>query len=360
MPTDGRISQSTSAHGELPPWLTDAKRVVRDLAVPNPAIYWIDFLLSIFAGYAAAMAYLQMQGFSWLRVACLVAASFLIFRASSFVHEIVHLRHDNLRVFRVVWDVLCGILILFPSFTYVHHLDHHRCDSYGTRDDGEYLPFGVDPLRTVSYYFVLTYIWPLLVVFRFLILTPLSFLYPPFRPWLLARFSSFGIVNFQHRLEVSRNAPLKYWAFLDLACFVRTAVPAVLIATGVMPWTRLLLLYSIAASILTLNFIRALCLHHFLSENEQQSYLGQLQDSITLPHNAAITELFIPLGLRYHALHHLFPQLPYHALGTAHRRLVRELPEDSDYHRTVVSGMSAIFAQLWRTSWMKPERAPDV
>jgi hypothetical protein len=46
-----------------------------------------------------------------------------------------------------------------------------------------------------------------------------------------------------------------------------------------------------------------------------------------LPH-ATFVEFF-PLGLRYHALHHLFPSLPYHALGTAHRRLIVALPPDS-------------------------------
>jgi fatty acid desaturase len=39
------------------------------------------------------------------------------------------------------------------------------------------------------------------------------------------------------------------------------------------------------------------------------------------------------VGLRYHALHHLMPRLPYHNLGTAHRRLVEALPADHAYRR---------------------------
>ena len=354
MQTDCAVSASvTNVPGEVPPWLKEAKAEVSDLARPTPLIYWVDFLLSISTGYAAAIAYLDLPGFSWLRVGCLVVASFLIFRASSFVHEIVHQRDERLNSFRIVWDLVCGIPTLFPSFTYMHHLDHHRCDSYGTKKDGEYLPFGVNPFRMIGYYFLLTFAWPLMVVFRFFFLTPISFLYPPFRPWLLERFSSFGIVNFQHRLTITPSTPLLYWAFLDIACFLRTVGPVTLIATGVMPWTRLPLLYSIAASILLLNFIRVLCLHDFLNEDEQLSYSGQLRDSLTLPHHGVVAELFVPLGLRYHAMHHLFPHLPYHALPTAHRRLMRALPAESDYHRTVRPGMAAIFLQLWRNSWAK-------
>lgn len=336
----------------VPAWLKIAKAEVRDLGRPKAAIYWADFLLSIGSGYAAAIAYTSMQGFSWTRVGMLLVASLLIFRASSFVHEIVHLKHENLRAFRVAWDLICGVPTLFPSFAYTHHLDHHRCERYGTHADGEYLPFGVDTVRTVGFYFLLTFVWPLLVVFRFLFLVPLSFLYPPFRRVLLERFSSFGIANFHHRLEITPNMPLGYWAFLDFVCFLRTAGPVTLIAVGVFDWTRLLLLYSIAVTVLTLNFIRVMCLHHYESADADSSlsYLEQIQDSITLPNNAYLTELFVPLGLRYHALHHTFPHLPYHALGTAHRRLMKALPEGSDYHQTVQPGMGAVFAQLWRSA----------
>lgn len=343
------------AEADVPPWLKEAKAAVRDLAVPNPAIYWADLLITVAIGYGSASIYLGMTGLSWSRVAFFVVAVMAIFRASSFVHEIVHLRSKRLRSFQVAWDLLCGVITLFPSFAYAHHLDHHRCDRYGTLHDGEYLPFGVDPPRTIGYFLLLTLVWPFMVVFRFLFLTPLSFLYPPFRRWLLERFSSFGIVNFQHRLEITQNTPLAYWAFLDIACSVRLWCPIVLIGLGMFDWTRLVLMYLIAASVLTLNFIRALCLHHYLSEEGPLSYVGQLQDSITLPDNPLVTELFVPLGLRYHALHHLFPHLPYHALGAAHERLMQTLPAGSDYHRTVRSGIGAVFAQFWKNTWHKPQ-----
>lgn len=344
-----------STEGDVPSWLKEAKAAVRDLAVPNPAIYWADLIVTLAIGYGCASLYLDMVGFSWLRVAIFLVSVFAIFRASSFVHEIIHLRSSRLQTFHVAWDLLCGIVTLFPSFAYAHHLDHHRCDSYGTDHDGEYLPFGVDPPRTIGYFLLLTAVWPVMVVLRFMFLTPLSFLYPPFRPWLLERFSSFGIVNFRHRLAITRTTPLAYWAFLDIACSIRIWLPIILVGLGMFDWTRLALMYAIAASVLTLNFVRALCLHHYLSAEGQLSYIGQLQDSITLPDNPLITELFVPLGLRFHALHHMFPHLPYHVLGRAHRRLMQVLPADSDYHQTVRSGIGAVFAQFWNNTWHKPQ-----
>jgi fatty acid desaturase len=346
---------STRSEHDIPSWLGQAKSAVRDLAEPNERVYWADLLVTIGIGYGCAAVFLDMPGVSWLRGLLFVVAVFAIFRASTFVHEIVHLRNRRLARFQIAWDLLCGIPLLFPSFAYAHHLDHHRCDSYGTESDGEYLPFGIDPPRTVGYFLLLTLVWPFLVVVRFAILTPLSFAYPPFRAWLLARFSSFGIVNFRHRLAIGPTTPLAYWAFLDAACSLRVWCPLVLVGLGVFEWTRVALMFLIAASVLSLNFIRALCLHHYLSDEGELSYVGQLQDSITLVGNPIVTELFVPLGLRYHALHHLFPQLPYHALGRAHRRLMKELPADSDYHRTVRPGISAVFGQLWKNTWNKPQ-----
>jgi fatty acid desaturase len=342
---------------DVPVWLKEAKAALKDLGAPNAKIYWTDFLLSIVSGYIFALFYFNLSGLSITRVVCFVLTAFLIFRASSFAHEIVHLRQSELRVFRVAWDLFCGIPLLFPSFSYAHHLSHHRVDSYGTQRDGEYLPFGTEPPTTIGYFFVLTLVWPVLVIFRFLVLTPLSFLYPPLRRWLLSRFSSFGIVNFRHTLPITPTTPLGYWAFLDFACFARTLSPVVLVATGKIEWTRIALMYLLAVAILTLNFVRALCLHMYVNRDDALSYFGQLHDSITLPNHAFIAEWFIPLGLRYHALHHMFPHLPYHVLGEAHRRMIAALPAGSAYHETIRPGIVTVLRQLLKNSWASKRAA---
>jgi fatty acid desaturase len=61
------------------------------------------------------------------------------------------------------------------------------------------------------------------------------------------------------------------------------------------------------------------------------------------------------VGLRYHALHHLFPSLPYHNLGKAHRRLSALLPQDAPYHATGRRSFLAALAELWRAAKATPQ-----
>ena len=50
-----------------------------------------------------------------------------------------------------------------------------------------------------------------------------------------------------------------------------------------------------------------------------------------MPPPGLLAELWAPVGLRYHALHHLLPSLPYHSLPEAHRRLAAQLGSGSTY-----------------------------
>jgi fatty acid desaturase len=81
-----------------------------------------------------------------------------------------------------------------------------------------------------------------------------------------------------------------------------------------------------------------LAAHRFASDGRPTDHLGQFADSIDTP-SGWWAELWAPLGMRYHALHHLFPTLPFHNLGLAYRRLVAALPADSFYHRSRGRGL---------------------
>ena len=56
------------------------------------------------------------------------------------------------------------------------------------------------------------------------------------------------------------------------------------------------------------------------------------------------------MGLRYHALHHLLPSVPYHALGKAHARLIATLAQESPYHRGNYKGMVPLVGKIARST----------
>ena len=65
---------------------------------------------------------------------------------------------------------------------------------------------------------------------------------------------------------------------------------------------------------------------------------------------AGVRSLIAPVGLRYHALHHWIPSLPYHNLGRAHRLLVTALTADAPYGRTIEPGFTPVIRDLLHRS----------
>lgn len=325
----------------------EARRIVADLFEHRAVVYWTDFLVTLAIGYTFAALYFRAPLFSLQQLGCFLIAGFALFRAGSFIHEIVHLSGKTLRTFRMTWNILAGIPMLMPSYFYENHIDHHSANHYGTGRDGEYLPLGTGTLHELLRFYLQAVLLPPAVFFRFLILTPVSFFHPRLRQWVLEHASSY-VINLRYRRRIPADAPLRTIAALECCCCLRAW--SVIIATyaGLVPWYQVFLLYALGIMTLGLNYVRNLVAHHYQSDGEPISYVEQLGDSVNIEGVPVLTELFFPLNLRYHALHHLFPTLPYHNLPTAHRRLLAELPAGSLYHQTVHLGFFAVAAQRFR------------
>ena len=56
--------------------------------------------------------------------------------------------------------------------------------------------------------------------------------------------------------------------------------------------------------------------------------------------------LWAPVGLRFHALHHWIPSLPYHNLGRAHRLLLTTLATDAPYVETQHPAIAPLVVDL--------------
>ena len=261
-----------------------------------------------------------------------------------FIHETVHSPTVKLKVFRRFWNFYARVPMMVPTSTHLSHIHHHNSNHYGTDHDGEYLPFANGTFWEIGSYLCQIVFQPVLVFTRYLLWTPLSFLHPNLRNWTLANASSL-VINFKYQNLAKPDSQSAEDTFWELFTCFRAWVMLGLVFFGVMPWVRLPKLLLLAMAVLTINHIRTLVAHRYRSDGERVSHLEQFQDSTNIT-GGWMTELWCPLGLRYHALHHLFPGIPYHNLGTAHRRLVARLPKGSIYHQSIYANFGEVFYEL--------------
>jgi len=337
--------------------LAQARHIVKDLFTPVPVIYWADFLFSTLTGMVLfTLVRRVLTPFSIQQGVAFIACGLCFYRSVLFTHELTHLRDKSFVAFRVVWNLLCGIPFLMPSFTYYSHVEHHMRKLYSTDRDGEYLP-----LATQSPWHILAYLsqpfWmPIVAVVRFMILSPISWVSPRFRD-IIHRHASSMIMDPSYIRPLPTRKVLRIFRLQEALCFAWTTSVAVLLIAGRLPIGFLITAYLISVTILFLNALRTLGAHRYTNAGGEVTFLEQLLDSINYPNHPVMSALWAPVGLRFHALHHLFPSLPYHNLAKAHRRLMNELPANSPYRLTESPSLTASLAELWRNSRAAGRRA---
>ena len=136
------------------------------------------------------------------------------------------------------------------------------------------------------------------------------------------------------------------WRWMEIACSVWAITLLTLVATGVVTLRAFLIFLGVASGVMFLNQVRTLVAHLWENEGEPMSVTAQYLDSVNVPPPGTLPALWAPVGLRYHALHHLLPGVPYHNLAEAHRRLCRELDKASPYHVASHRGLSPLVRRL--------------
>ena len=322
----------------------EAKKLVSDLHTPRPVIYWTDLLLTALASWSAFAAAVAFTPFSWQMLLASLVAVFAMYRGLCFLHEISHLRKSALRGFETTWNLLFGVPMLMPSFVYVGvHQNHHKLSTYGTAQDPEYFPFSGH--RTMIIVFSMeSVLVPALLMVRFLLLSPFSLAFPSFHKWLGTRASALCInVHYTRDVPEAISRKMLRWEAATLAAW---SALAALAASRVLPWRYFAVWYLLLAIVSAINAIRTLGAHRYTSDGKPIDRYGQLSDSIDTP-GAFWTELWAPVGLRYHALHHHFPGIPYHNLNAAYRRLILKLP-DPRYRESTSPSLARSLRTLYR------------
>jgi fatty acid desaturase len=273
-----------------------------------------------------------------------------LYRAGSFIHELTHIKHSAVPGFRTGWNLLLGIPMLIPSFMYegVHSL-HHARTRYGTAEDPEYLPLALMKPWTLPLFVVASTLAPIALLFRYGILSPLSAIIPPLRALVVARYSSFAI-NPAFRRRAPEGELKQFWMWTETLTSLWAMALIAGVVFGVIPLRTFVIAIAIMSGTLLLNQIRTLVAHLWESDGTVMTATAQYLDSVNVPPPATLPALWAPVGLRYHAIHHLLPGLPYHALGEAHRRLSASLGIDSSYHKGNYAGLPGLVSRLVRSS----------
>jgi len=304
--------------------------LVRDLHKVNRTVFWTDLLLSCSVGWAAFTAAVVLPMFSVGAIVAIMVSVFCLYRALCFVHEISHQAHRSLPGFEAAYNALVGFPFLMPSFVYVGvHQSHHRISVYGTEGDPEYLPFARSWLMTITFALESFFI-PAVLLFRFLALAPVGFISRRFHNWLVIHASSLTM-NVKYRREITAELSRKIRNHSAIIISL-WGICIALALRGILPWRVFGAWFVVCSAASFINTLRTLGAHAYESNGEPMDRMEQLRDSIDTP-GAFWTELWAPVGLRYHALHHYFPGIPYHNLPEAYRRLIHCLPVGMRYRK---------------------------
>ncbi|MDE1467148.1 fatty acid desaturase family protein [Aurantiacibacter sp. D1-12] len=338
-------------HAQIPDdkdMLRAAAELTRDINVARPEIYWPDMLISAFTGYAALAGAILLDT-AWMAWASAFIAVFALYRALLFIHEISHLHRDALPGFRTVWNLLVGIPMLTPSLMYDSpHRIHHKRTQYGTAEDPEYMPLALMKPWSLPLFVVVAALAPVALVIRWGVLAPLGLIIPPVRKFAWERASTLAI-NPDFRRRPAEEKERSWFLFQQ----VGASIWAIFLMTTPfwLGWRPLLIAAAITAAVAVFNQLRTLVAHLWENDGEAMTVTAQYLDSVNVPH--WIAGIWAPVGLRYHALHHLMPSLPYHSLHEAHKRISTHLGAGSTFDQASHSGMWPLVARIAKSTMRK-------
>lgn len=345
--------QRRRIHAQIPDdkaMLRAAAELTRDINTARQEIYWPDMIGSALLGYATLAGAILVET-TWQAIALGVVSVFALYRALLFIHEITHLHRDALPGFRTAWNLLVGIPMLTPSLMYesVHTL-HHARTKYGTVEDPEYMPLALMKPWTLPLFVLVAALAPLAVLLRWGVIAPLGLIFPSMRRAAWERFSSLSI-NPSFRRRPAEGKERRWFLFQQIGA----SVWAIFLMTTPfwLGWRPLAIAFVIAAAVAVFNQLRTLVAHLWENDGESMTVTAQYLDSVNVP--SFIAGIWAPVGLRYHAVHHLIPSMPYHSLHEAHKRISAKLGDQSTFAEASHPGMIPLVGKIARSTMGRRE-----
>lgn len=351
---EGAATKAQLRKSEIPDdkaMLRAAAELTRDIGTAKPGIYWPDMLISAFVGYAALAGAILAES-TGLAVLSGFVSFVALYRALLFIHEITHLHRKALPGFRTAWNVIVGIPMLTPSLMYEQvHTIHHSRMRYGTPDDPEYLPLALMKPWSLPAFVLVALLAPVGLLIRWGIIAPLGLIIPPVRKWAWERVSSLSI-NPDFRRRTPETEEERRWFLWQQ---VGASIWAIFLLTTPfwLGWKPLLVAMAVASMVATFNQLRTLVAHLWENDGERMTVTAQYLDSVNVP--GIVAGFWAPVGLRYHATHHLLPSLPYHSLHEAHKRISAHFADETveggtTYQGAVHKGMIPLVMKIARST----------
>lgn len=263
----------------------------------NLKIYWTDYLASLLI-FAVSFYFVATTG----SVVAFVLAIIFLYRAGAFTHEIAHQnKNPKMKVFKFVWNITMGLLILQPSLRFTNtHLKHHTTGIFATENDPQY-PLIFKDIKLAAAIFLLL-------------------------PWVLPIYNLLVCLIYKNKsLESILYKDIKYTKTerrivdsYELYYAIATALVLALV-----PLQVIVAFYLVSVGAWYLSVLR-IPLEHPLSEYKKTS-TSRDQEVLSYTHESPLYIPIQPLALRYHTVHHMYPKIPYHNLKKEHSRLRDEI-----------------------------------
>ena len=215
-----------------------------------------------------------------------------LYRGISFIHELTHLRRDDVPGFHAAWNVLIGVPWLTPSLLYEGvHILHHAKDRYGTARDPEYHPLARRPLHELAVFLGVAFLAPLGTLLRFGVLAPLGFLIPAVRRFTVARASGM-VINTHFAREDFDRANSAPWLAQEIGAWLWCWTVVGLTVAGVLPLRVFATAVAVFSLMTFLNQLRTAVAHRWDNDGEVMAPLDQFLDSVNVPPPALLPFLW--------------------------------------------------------------------